>query len=118
MDGGAIFGAVVLVGVLALLRPKSLSSIVTGWFTVAMIAKAVIMVPWGLGLLALACVIAWVSEGNFFALLLAGWIAWHGGNCVFGAIAGFSSGAAGDDAGGAKTATGDALRRAGMLGRR
>ena len=91
--------------------------VIQAWFFVAMVARAAVYVPLGLLLLALAFVVARASGGNWFFLLIAAWIGYHGGNFVFGSLAGFAGAPKSDEPGRAATATSGALRRRRLLRR-
>jgi hypothetical protein len=91
--------------------------VIQGWFFVAMVARAAVYVPVGVFLLWLAVSIVTVSDGNPFLLLIAAWIGYHGGNFVFGSLAGFGGAPKSDEPGRAATATSGALRRRRLLRR-
>jgi hypothetical protein len=108
----------VLAGIAYLFFATGLGSAVcNAWRMIAMIGKAIVFVPWGLFLLTIAAAIALSSGGDWFMLLIAGWIAWHGGNYLFGSLAGFTGGGGGQP-GGASLANRSALQRRGLFGRR
>jgi hypothetical protein len=92
-------------------------SIIRGWFFVAMVARAAVYVPLGVFLLVIAFYIAQDSDGSWVLLLIAAWIAYHGGNFVFKSLAGFAGTPKSDEPGRAATATSGALRRRRLLSR-
>jgi hypothetical protein len=120
-DGGAshiVFGLVVVAVVIVLLiRTGIAAKLCAAWCIAAMIGRAILFVPLGLGLLVLAFVIGVNSLDNWLGLLLAGWIAYHGGNWVFGSLMGFVGASKSDESGRATTASRATLRRRGLFGR-
>jgi hypothetical protein len=87
--------------------------IIRAWIFVASVMRAIVWVPFGAVLFGIAGIITWHAERNPLWLLLAGWIAYKGGQYFFGALAAF--------VGRQTNREPDmraALRRSGMLGRR
>jgi hypothetical protein len=101
--------------VIALIRSPAGGGIINAWCTISMTLQAIVLVPWGVAMLALGLFIIW-HWGGWFGWLAGGWLVLHGGNCLFGSLAGFASSDSHTTTG-AKPATRADLRRAGVLKR-
>jgi hypothetical protein len=83
------------------------------WFAVTFITRALVRVPFGSALLALAGWIVWRWGVHWFVDLVAAWLAYNGCVVILGAFAPFAGAPLPND-----PSTRGALRRSGMLGRR
>ncbi len=81
------------------------------WFAVTLITRALVSVPFGLALLALAGWIVWRAGSHWYLDLFAAWLAFQGSALVVGSLAGFVTGPNLKD-----PSARAALRRSGMLG--
>jgi hypothetical protein len=68
-----------------------LAKFVSGWSVVALTMRAVVYVPCGLVLLAVAARLVWLWGDSVVADVVAAWIAYHGGRLAFGSLEGFVS---------------------------
>jgi hypothetical protein len=113
----AIGAAFLIMAIVVLVRTGVAARLCAIWSTIAMAGRAIVFIPWGVFLLLLAALIA-LNADHWAWLLLAGYLAWHGGNYVFGALGGLGGAPKSDAPGRAATARHSDLRKRGLFRRR